>query len=203
MAFKEKTKNSGFVYQKRSREDFKKRANMKGGGFDSFIKPEYKTYKVRDGKNIIRILPATWEIDEGETGHYGYDLHVNYSIGADNAAYLSLSKMKGLPDPLADARREAEKEGDEKLAKALRPIARVGIWLIDRQDEDEGPQFWAVPFTVDKAFINLSMDEDTKEYVYVDDPEEGYDIRFYKEGQQLSTKYDASPHEAAWSFTPS
>jgi hypothetical protein len=78
-----------FVYRKRSGEDVKQRANMRGGNFDSFIKPQYKLYKVKDGKNLIRILPPTWE----GAKHYGFDLFVNYNIGADNQSYLSLSKM--------------------------------------------------------------------------------------------------------------
>jgi hypothetical protein len=178
-----------FNYQKRSREDVKARANMRGGGFDSYIKQEFKRYKVRDGKNMVRILPATWE----KPKHYGYDIFVNYGIGADNQSYLSLSKMDAEgeygKDPLAAARKEAQREGDDDTAKALAPRQRVLVWVIDRLDEDEGPQLWDIPFSVDKDFVNLCLDEDTKEVVYPDDPEEGHDLRFYKEGSGLNTKY--------------
>lgn len=177
-----------FRYQKRSSEDVKERANMKGGGFDSWIKPAFKTFKPKDGKNIIRVLPPTWE----GAKHYGYDIFVNYGIGVDNQSYLSLSKMKQEADPLQEARKEAERDGDKELTKALSPNQRILMWLIDRNDEDEGPQLWAAPFTVDKAFANLSFDEDTKDVVFIDDPEQGCDIRFYKEGTGLTTKYDAS-----------
>jgi hypothetical protein len=180
--------NRSFRYQERSREDVRERANMRGGNFDSIIKPAYKTYKVKDGKNLIRILPPTWE----KPKHYGFDIFVNYNIGADNQSYLSLSKMKGQKDPLAEARQAAEREGDDELAKALRPTQRILMWIIDRLDEDEGPLLWAAPFTVDKAFANLAFDEDTKEVVFVDDPEEGCDVRFHKEGTGMLTKYDAS-----------
>ena len=183
-----KPSERSFRYEKRSREDVKARANMRGGGYDSFIKPEFKRYKVRDGKNLVRILPATWP----KPKHYGYDIWVNYGIGADNQSYLSLSKMNEGPDPLADARRQAQREGDDDTAKALAPRQRVLVWVIDRLDEDEGPQLWDIPFSADKDFINLTLDEDTKEVLYPDDPEEGHDIRFYKEGQGLGTKYPAS-----------
>lgn len=178
----------GFQYRKRSPDDIKERANAKGGNFDSIFKPQFKTYKVRDGKNIIRILPPTWE----KAKHYGYDIWVNYDIGVDNQSYLSLSKMKQEKDPLADARKQAESEGREELAKALRPNQRILMWVIDRQDEDEGPLLWAAPFTVDKAFASVSMDEDTKEVVYIDDPETGCDVRFYREGKGKLTKYDGA-----------
>jgi hypothetical protein len=158
---------------------------MRGGNFDSIFKSKYKVLKVRDGKNLIRILPPTWD----GAKHYGYDLWVNYGIGVDNQSYLSLSKMKGEKDPLAEARRDAEKQGDKDLVKALNPRQRILMWVIDRNDEDEGPQLWAAPFSVDKALASLSFDEDTKEVMYVDDPKEGNDIRFYKEGQGLKTDY--------------
>jgi hypothetical protein len=133
----------------------------------------------------VRILPPSWD----GAKHYGFDLWVNYGIGVDNQSYLSLSRMKGEKDPIAEARREAERAGDRDLVKALNPRQRILMWVIDRNDEDEGPQLWAAPFTVDKAIASLSYDEDTGEVLYVDDPEEGCDIRFYKEGQGLKTDY--------------
>ena len=177
-----------FRYTERSKDDVKERANMRGGGFDSIIKPNFKRYKMRDGKNIVRVLPPTWE----EARHYGYDIWVNYSIGADNQSYLSLSKMKNERDPLEEARKQANRQGDDELAKQLQPRQRVLMWVIDRQAEDEGPQLFDAPFTVDKALANISLDEDTKEVTFIDDPENGCDFRFYKEGTGLKTDYDAS-----------
>src|SRR5580765_49288 len=110
----ERGSKRGFVLR-RTAENVKARANMKGGGFDSIFKPKYKVLKVRDGKNLIRILPATWE----DATHYGYDLWVNYAIGADNQSYLSLKMMKQEKDPLDEARAEALHDGDKKLAAAL------------------------------------------------------------------------------------
>lgn len=182
------TARRSFKYRERTKDDVRERANMRGGDFDSIIKPKYKVYKMRDGKNILRILPPTWE----DAKHYGYDLYINYNVGVDNQSYLSLSKMKGEKDPLAEAKREAERAGDKTLAKALSPRQRIAMWVIDRQNEDEGPQICLTPFTLDKAIANLSFDEDTKEVVFIDDPENGCDVRFYKEGQGLLTDYDAS-----------
>lgn len=177
-----------FHYHQRTPDDIKRRANDRGGDFDDYIKPQFKKYKVRDGKNLIRILPPTWK----EPNHYGYEVHINYGIGADNQSYLSLSKMKNIKDPLAEAKREAESEANEKVAKALRPNKRILVWLIDRQAEDEGPQLWAMPRTFDQALANISMDEDTKDVMYIDDPKKGSDVRFYKEGSGMLTKYDPS-----------
>ncbi len=181
-----KADTRSFRYERRSPEMVKERANMRGGSFDSIVKSQFKLFKVRDGKNLIRILPPTWE----KPKHYAYDIFVNYDIGVDNQSYLSLSKMKGERDPLDEARKVAQREGDEKLAKALRANSRLAMWVIDRQAEEEGPQFWVCPFTVDKSFLTLAIDEDTNEVLYIDDPNSGNDVRFYKEGTGLMTRYD-------------
>lgn len=177
-----------FRYQPISKENLKARANAKSGDYDSVIKPQYKIYKMRDGKNLVRILPPTWE----DPAHYAFDLHINYSIGVDNQAYLSLSKMKGEKDPLAEAKREADHGGDKKLSKALQPRKRPAMWIIDRQDEDEGPQILLCPMTLDTAIVNLSFDPDTREVTDIIDPENGCDVRFFKEGSGLMTDYDGA-----------
>ena len=183
-----KKEERGFKYQKRDRDTLKERANMKGGNFDTIFKGSFKQWKPKDGKNIIRILPPTWD----DARHYGLDIYINYNIGPDNQSYLSLSKHGRGDDPLAEARREAQREGDKELTKALSPNQRILYWIIDRNDEDEGPLLWASPFTFDKSLANLCIDEDTKEVIMIDDPEKGRDVRFYKEGTGMLTKYDPS-----------
>lgn len=178
----------GFRYKKRDKETLKERANMKGGNFDTYIKPKYKQWKPKDGKNLIRVLPPTWD----DARHYGLDIFVNFNIGPDNQSYLSLSKHDRGPDPLAEARREALADGEKEFAKKLNPSQRILYWIIDRMDEDEGPLLWAAPFTFDKSLSNLCIDEDTKEVIFIDDPANGRDVRFYKEGTGLTTKYDPS-----------
>jgi hypothetical protein len=179
---------SRFVYQQRTKDDIKERANNRGGNFDSIFLPQFKIYKVREGKNVLRILPPTWE----KPKHYGFDIWVNYGIGADNQSYLSLAKMKNQKDPIAEARVVASRDGDDALARALQARQRILMWVIDRNAEDEGPQLWPAAFTVDKDLASLSFDDDTKEVSYIDDPDNGRDFRFYKEGEGLKTKYPAA-----------
>lgn len=183
-----KKEERGFKYQKRDTQSLKERANMRGGNFDTIFKGTFKQWKPKDGKNLIRILPPTWD----DARHYGLDIFINYNIGPDNQSYLSLSKHGKGADPLAEARREAQQEGDKDLAKALSPNQRILYWIIDRNDEDEGPLLWASPFTFDKSLANLCIDEDTKEVIMIDDPVKGRDVRFYKEGTGMLTKYDPS-----------
>lgn len=188
MAPRDSDRGRSFRYQARSRDDLRERATQKSGNFDTIIKPKYKTFKPRDGKNLIRVLPPTWK----DAKHYGYDIWVNYNVGVDNQSYLSLSEMKNEQDPLAEARRKAEKEQDKEFADQLKPKKRIVMWVVDRMAEDEGPLLWASPWTLDKDLANISFDEDTKEVVFIDDPENGCDVRFYKEGTGRNTTYDAS-----------
>ncbi len=185
----------GFSYKKRTKESLKERANMKGGNYDTTFKPKFTQWKPKDGKNLIRILPPTWDPEDApwqSTEHYGLDIFINYNIGADNSQYLSLSKHGKGEDPIAEAKREAQAEGEKEFAKKLNPTQRILYWIIDRTDEGAGPLLWAAPFTFDKALSNLCIDEDTKDVIFIDDPEKGRDIRFYREGTGLNTTYDAS-----------
>lgn len=188
MARASEREDRGFKYKKRDKDVVRQRANSKGGGYDSIVHSKYKMYKARDGKNIIRILPPTWD----DAGHYALSIFVNYSIGVDNQSYLSLAKHGKGKDPIAEARKQAERDGDEKLTKALKPRERALMWVIDRLDEDEGPQLWAAPYTVDKDICSICYDEDTKDVVWIDEPKTGQDIRFYKEGTGLTTEYPAA-----------
>lgn len=176
-----------FTYQQRDSATVKARANQRGSEFDSLYKDGIKIYKVKEGKNKVRILPPTWD----SASHFGYDVYINYGIGINEQAYLSLSEMQGKPDPLAEARKKAERSGDRDLADSLKPTKRVAYFLIDRMDEDEGPQLWIAPWTIDRSLCALSTDEETGESLMLDNPEDGNDIVFYKEGSGLGTKYPA------------
>lgn len=176
----------GFRYQERTSDDVKERSA--GNSYDTFIKPKYKRYKIKDGKNLIRVLPATWE----GAKHYGFDVWINYGIGPDNNSFLSLSKHGKGKDPIAEARLEAKRDEDEELDKELRPRQRIIMWVIDRMDEDEGPQVMDAPVSVDKGFADQSFDEDTGEIVPLDHPTKGCDVRFYRTGKGLNTKYEGS-----------
>lgn len=165
-----------FVYQPRTAEQVREQKNAGRLGFDSIVKPSIKVFTPREGKNRIRILPPTWE----RPGHYGYNIYVHYDIGADKNSYLNLKRMGKGPDPIAEARDQAARDGDEDLAKKLRDKHRVAIWLIDRNNEDAGPMFWACPYTLDNDFLKVSTDPDDGSILKVDEPEEGYDINFQK-----------------------
>lgn len=176
---------SSFTYHARSPETARRRSEMGANEFDRIVKSHLKVWKPNDGLNRIRILPPTWD----GADHYGFDLHVHYGVGADRGQYLCLHKMLGKPDPIEEERVRARKEGDEKYAKDIDAKRRVGIYLIDRDHEREGVQFWAMPWTLDRDLVKVSRDRSSGEVLPIDHPDEGFDIEFEKKGSKDRTEY--------------
>ncbi len=83
---------------------------------------------------------------------------------------------------------KAMRDGDEEYAKKLEPRDRQVVWLLDRNADDPQPQLWILPFNVDKELAVRQIDEDGQ-VVAIDDPEEGYDVTFRKQGKGLKTRY--------------
>lgn len=191
-------RKGGFVYQKRTPEQVKARAEQTGGRFDSYLQQGIDMYRPKDGENTIRYLPPTWSPAE----HYGYDVWVHGFIGTDGSSYLCLDKMKKEHCPICAAAKEAKDAGDDEEAKALTPNKRVIAWVLDR-DENIGkdgpkPQVYSQSWSFDRDIAALC---DTKKgALYIDNDEEGYDVTFRKKGKALNTRYfgmqidrDASP----------
>lgn len=176
---------SRFQYKPRSAEEIRQRASRQIGSRDSFFDQKVEFFTPKPGDNVVRIFPPTWE----GAGHYGIDLFVHYSIGADESAYLCRDKMKGEKCPLCEERVRASAAGEEELADELKPRMRVAVWVIDRSQEGRGPLVWNMPAGLDKDICNLAQDKQTKETYFIDNPEEGYDVSFTREGKDQRTKY--------------
>ncbi len=184
-------RSGGYEYQARSAESVRERSTKGANDFDKIVIDGIKNFKPSDGDNCIRILPPTWK----KPDHYGYDIFVHYGVGPDRQSYLCLNKMKDEADPIYEeyeiAKRDA-REGnkeDEQYVKDLAAKKRCGVWLIDRNNEKEGVQFWAMPWTMDRDIVKVSIDKKTGEVLPIDHPEEGYDVEFDKSGKGARTEY--------------
>lgn len=183
-------KNQGkkeFVYHARSADAVKKRAEQRGGQYDSCYKDFVNVFTPGGGDHRIRILPPTWDTPE----HYGMDVWYHSSVGADQQTYLCPTKMKVGECPICE---EAKKTGkstdkDEVLLRALKSYRRVVCWVIDRNDEAVGPLLYPMPWTMDRDVSSMSIDKESGEILQVDNHEDGYDIEFTKEGSGLKTQY--------------
>lgn len=174
-----------FEYKKRSKEQVQKRADQSSGDFKSIFKDGVKIFKPKKGDNAIRILPATWD----EPEHYALDVHVHYQVGADEERVLALHEMLGEDDPIREMRMEYEAEGNKELAKALRPGRQCAMYIVDLDNEAEGVQLYLAAPTVDAGIAQVSIDKRSGEMYDIDDPEEGYEVYFTKQGEGMNTKY--------------
>lgn len=176
---------SSYAYEARSRASVESRAAKGARDFDKYLAEDVQMFKPNDGDNCIRILPPTWSKPE----HYGHDVYVHFGIGPDRQSYLCLHKMKGEPCPICEERTRALESGDEKYAKELEPKRRVLVYLIDRDNEKDGLQAWAMPWTLDRDITSVCVDRRSGEVLPIDHPDEGYDIDFKKAGQKDRTEY--------------
>jgi hypothetical protein len=175
-----------YVYRRRDPEHLHRRATQTGSEFSGFILDEFKVYQPKKGENYVRILPPTWE---GAT-HYAYDVWAHYRIGPGNGtALLCINQMRGQRCPICEAAMGLTRSGDDEEAKQLATRRRALVWMIDRRNEREGPQLWAMPWTLDREIAKQSQDRQTGEFFIIDEPDEGYDISFDREGEGVQVKY--------------
>lgn len=174
-----------FQYKPRSAQKWEERANQRGNDFLGFIGQDFKTFTPEKGNNYIRILPPTW--DDAE--HYGLDIYVHYGIGPERAALLCPQKMKIGPCPICEAGARAARAGDEELKKELDASKRVMVWMINRNDEKQGPMIWTMPWSLDRDIVKVCRDPHSGEIYMIDDPNRGFDVGFERTGDGVTTKY--------------
>lgn len=158
----------------------------RSGDFDKYINQDVKMFRPHDGDNNIRILPPTFE---SKDNHWGMDAYVHYGVGSDEQTYLCANKMNGESCPICDEQTRAHKSGDTEYADKLKPTKRVLVYLIDRDNEKDGPMIWNMPVSLDNDLLKLSVDKRTGDVLNITDPEDGYDIEFEKQGKGTRTKY--------------
>ena len=165
-------------------EEREKRANSRGGDYDSLYKDGVKVMTLKDGDNRIRILPVM------DHDHWGITMWVHYGVGPDEQSYLCLDKHKGQPDPIQEEYMELKREGrDKEDLYDYKAKERVLMWVIDRSDEEEGPKLLQIPANLDRDIINATQDPDSGEYEIIEDPVEGFDVIITRTGQAKRTRY--------------
>lgn len=176
---------SGFKYHPRSSDDVRKRAEQQGGQFDSIFREGVDKWRPKDGENVIRILPPTWE----EHDHYGYDIWVHSFVGPDKQTYLCPQKMSNESCPICKAARDAKAAGEEEDAKQLSARRQVAVWIIDRDDDTPTPKLFTMSWSMDRDIATLCHDKKRGKVLLIDHPDEGYDISFTRTGKGLNTRY--------------
>ena len=171
-------------YQRRGKDTWKQKAQESSGNFDRYVFDNVARFAARDGRNRIRVLPPTWP----DADDWGFTLFVHYGVGPDEQSYLCPKEMKNEECPVCQEVAQLVKAGETDDAKKLRAKKRFAAWVVDRKDEGDGAQFWAMPFTVRQEAYAAAEDEDGDVYEF-DHPDKGYDVLFQKEGSRDRTRY--------------
>lgn len=184
---------TGFVYKPSKIEDVRKRAERKGGTFDSMFKRTFDLYAPAEGQNCIRILPPTWDGHD----HFGFTIFAHQYIGPDSQSYLCRRKMLGKPCPACDQYEEAKRDRDEELSKQLAPKERLVYWLLNRMARDDSalsPLLYHVSWLQDKDIVGLQHQAKQAKVLPIDHPDVGYDLSFFRTGKGQHTRY------SQWAF---
>jgi hypothetical protein len=181
---------------KRTTEDVDRASKESSSNYDNYTIPGITKYKPREGENRIRVMPPPdfgssaegKEMQKEYLDKWGADwaiialLHRN--VGSDETTYLC-RKMKGKSCIVCDMLDEMEPEEKDQQRQQKRPFC----YVIDRDNEKAGPQFWDMPMGLYRDINLRSKDRRSGAVIYIDDPDEGYDIMFTREGTGKKTKY--------------
>jgi len=158
------------------------------GNYDSPFKSQFPVYKPAVGNNHVRILPPTWANPE----HYSYSVFMHSYIGPDEGTYVCMRKMFGKACAACEEHQAARQSGDDDAAKRYAPKERFVCWILDRKGEEKlTPQLWPMSGQQDTEIATLTVDPVTGELLFVDHPDEGYDLTFTRTGQRVNTRYSA------------
>lgn len=182
---------TGKTYKGYKRPDGKERterANRKSAGFDTIFKNNVNRFQYEKGKNPLRICPPTFEPNPG--GHYFMQVWVHPRQGSDFSDYLCLAKMKNKPCAFCDGMKAAQEDGeDAEDVKRFKPRDQYVGWVLARESDDpDTPQAYKMSFTQDRNLAALCQTKKGS-ILYVEDPDNGYDINVRRTGSGLNTEY--------------
>jgi gp32 DNA binding protein like len=180
-------KKDGFFsrYRPPPADYVKRQAERKGGKFDSIFKGNFDTFTPKEGDNTLRVLPAGWEGSDD----YAYQVWIHYGIGADESSYLCLRKMKDETCPICQEVARMKADGETEDAKRIDCKERFICWVIDRSDRDETPALYSMPATVYKDINALCYSSKSGKAIFIDNPDDGYDIIVRRTGTKRNTRY--------------
>lgn len=152
-----------------------------GGGRADFWSP-------KDGRNVIRILPAK----EGQ--EFYSESRVRYQVGPNNKMVTVPldSSVENCPiHAFVDSLYKTKDKDDEKLAKRMGAKTRYYFNVIDRSVEPGQEGYGEVLVfgcgaTIFTDILSIVVDPD---YGDITDPDMGYDIIITKSGKKLDTEY--------------
>lgn len=150
-----------------------------------------KFFRPAKGESQFRVLPATWD----GANHFGFEVWTHPFVGANASTYICSEKMNtGKPCACCDEMRRMKKAGASKEEIGeIQPRQRYWYFVEDRDKPDDIPQIFDASWSQDRAITDQTVSERTGETLYIDDPDEGYDVIVKKSGSgKEGTKYTFS-----------
>ena len=164
-----------FEYHRPDPAAMKRQATQSSGVYDQIFMPGAQVFAPKKGQSYcVRIMPATWENCE----HFGYEMMIHSGVGADNQRYLCLKYHKTEECPCCEEEVELKRIREDDASYKIKAKRNYAYWVIDRDKEAEGPMLWKVGWKVDRNIVGICIDKRTNATVFIDDPDNGFDIDF-------------------------
>lgn len=159
---------------------------------------EVPQWKCAEGKHKVDIIPfiSTGKVPAGRPGDvipegelaYLFECWVHFNVGANDDAFICLSKTYGDPCPICEDRKRLIQEGEveEDVIKGLQAKQRTIYNIIcydTREEEKKGIQVWDVAyFFVERNLRSIAEQSEGGDPIIFADLEEGKQIKFQRKG---------------------
>lgn len=141
-------------------------------------------WKCPKGRSVIRILPPVGGMD-----FFFVEVGQHY-IDGSNYTCPAITSGGEEKCPVCETNELLFQAGEKSAAANYRVNQRFWMNVIDRKDEDSGPQIFTPGKMIFSALVALISDPD---YGAIDDEYDGFDVKIDKTGEGLDTKYSVLP----------
>lgn len=143
-----------------------------------------KFFKMRDGKNKIRMLPP---VDGSGVFFLELVLHYGFNDGDRERTYpcRSMYEQNCPVCHFVKALKDSDDKSASKLANRLRQNQKFLSNIVDRKDNKI--KIWSYNAKMLRGIMGYVQDEDYGENIF--DPETGFDFSITKSGSGLKTRY--------------
>lgn len=165
------------------------------------LDPGSTFYKLEAGKNLLRFLPPMRGTKSPMPGIFQHYVEIPGKEQGQSVVCVAVHAEPKRPCPVcqrAQALQASRSSRDQELGKKLVAKRRHYANVIDRRNEEKGPQVVAFPKTVYELLLAI-RDDDSAGGNFTDPGPKGFDITITKTGSGLSTSYKVA---AARDCTP-
>lgn len=149
--------------------------------------------KLKKGRNVVRVLPPP--VGKRKPSRATFQHFIEFP--GVNRSFICARLEAKKPCKIcqkADELKKSSNKQDQKIAESLFARRSILYNVIDRNDEEKGPQVMRVGKTIHEQLVELRTDEDAGgDFSH---PIEGYDVTIVKTGEgKNGTKYKVLPHK--------